>query len=88
MNGGRLAAIEQFGRAQRVGIVATLERVAQDQVAELGQKDRRQVAGALASQRDIHGLERGRSDQPVAEVDHKSPVLARIGVRDRSNVRT
>ncbi len=53
MDGGHLAAIEQLGRAQRVRIVATLERVAQDQMAELRQKDRRQIAGAVAGQRRI-----------------------------------
>ena len=41
VDGRLLAAIEQFGCAQRVRIVATLKRVAQDQMAKLGQKDRR-----------------------------------------------
>ena len=87
MNRGQLAAIEQFGRAQRVGILASLKRVAQDQVAELRQKDRRQIARALAGQRDIDSLQRRRRYQPVAEIHHEGPVLARIGVGKRGNVR-
>jgi len=35
VDGRLLAAIEQFRRAQRVGIVASLKRVAQDQMAKL-----------------------------------------------------
>jgi len=38
VNGGELAAIKQFGGAQHIGIVAALQRVAQDQVAELDRK--------------------------------------------------
>ena len=86
MEGRLLAAIEQFGGAQHVGIVASLQRVAQDQMAELRQKDRRQVAGALAGQRHIHRLQRGGRDQPVAKIHHEGPVLARIGVGERGNI--
>ena len=86
VHGRELAAIEQFGGAQHVGIVAALERVAQDQMAELRQEDRRQVAGALAGQRHIHRLQRRRRDQPVAEIHHEGPVLARIGVGERGDI--
>ena len=86
VDGYLLAAIEQLGCAQRVRIVAALERIAQDQMAELRQKDRRQIAGTLAGQCHIDGLERRRCDQPVAEGHHESPVLARIGVGERGNV--
>ena len=87
MNRRQLAAIEQLGRAQHIRILASLKRIAQDQVAELRQKDRRQVAGSLAGQRDIDRLERRRRHQPVAEIHHEGPVLARIGVGERCNVR-
>ena len=86
MHGGELAAIEQFGGAQHVGIVAALQRVAQDQMAELRQEDRRQIAGALAGQRHIDRLERRRRDQPVAEIHHEGPVLARIGIGERGDI--
>jgi hypothetical protein len=39
-----LGAEEQLGRAKRVGVVAAVERVAQDQLHELGVKQRRQGA--------------------------------------------
>ena len=87
MNRRQLAAIEQLGRAQHIRILASLERIAQDQVAELRQKDRRQIARSLAGQRDIDRLERRRRHQPVAEIHHEGPVLARIGVGERCNVR-
>ena len=88
MNGGELAAIEQLAGPQRVRIVATFKRVAQDQMAELGQKDRRQLAGALAGECHIQRLKRRRRYQPVSEVHHEGPVLARIGVGERGNVRS
>ena len=87
VHGGELAAVEQFGGAQHVGIVAALQRVAQDQMAELRQEDRRQIAGALAGQRDIHRLQRRRRHQPVAEIHHEGPVFARVGVGQRRDIR-
>ena len=86
VHGGELAAVEQFGRAQHVGIVAAFECIAQDQMAELRQEDRRQVAGALAGQRHIHRLQRWRRHQPVAEIHHKSPVFPRVGIGQRCDV--
>ena len=58
VNGRQLAAIEQLRRAQYIGVVAAFERVAQDQVTQLRQKDRRQVAGPFSGQRDINRLQR------------------------------
>ncbi len=80
VNGRQLAAIEQLRRAQYIRVVAAFERVAQDQVAQLRQKDRRQVAGAFAGQRDINRLQRRRRHQPVAETHHEGPVFARVGI--------
>ena len=87
VNGGLLAAIEQLGGPQRVRIVATLKRIAQDQVAKLSQKDRRQIAGAIAGEVHVHGFERCSRYQPVAKRDHEGPILARIGVGESENVR-
>ena len=87
VNGRQLAAIEQLGRAQHIRIVAAFERVAQDQVAQLRQKDRRQVAGSFAGQRDIDRLQRRRRHQPVAEIHHEGPVFARVGIGERGDVR-
>ena len=80
VNGRQLAAIEQLGRAQHIRILASLEGIAQDQVAELRQKDRRQVARSLAGERDIDRLERRRRHQPVAKIHHEGPVFACVGI--------
>ena len=65
----------------------TLKRIAQDQVAKLSQKDRRQIAGAIAGEVHVHGFERCSRYQPVAKRDHEGPILARIGVGESENVR-
>ena len=80
VNGGQLAPIEQFGCAQYIRVVAAFEGVAQDQVAQLRQKDRRQIAGTFAGQRDIDRLQRRRRHQPVAEIHHEGPVFAGVGI--------
>ena len=49
-------------------------------MAQLRQKDRRQVAGAFSGQRDIDRLQRRRRHQPVAEIHHEGPVFARVGI--------
>ena len=81
-----LAAIEQFGRTQHVGIVAAFQRVAQDQMAELRDKNRRQIAGAAPGKADVDRLERWCRDQPVAKIHHKGPVLARIGISEDCDI--
>ena len=87
VNGRQLAAIEQLRGAQRIGIFAAFEGVAQDQMTQLRQEDRRQVAGALAGQRDINRLQRRRRQQAVAEIHHEGPVFARVGIGEPRDVR-
>ena len=87
VNGGQLAAIEQLRGAQYIGVVVALERVAQDQVAQLRQKDRRQVASPFSGQRDINRLQRRRRHQAVAEIHHEGPVFPRVGIGKPGDVR-
>ena len=86
MHAGKLAAIEQFGGAQGVRVLTAFQRVAQDQMAKLGQENRRQVAGAVPGQREIHRFQRRRGDQPVAKRHHEAPVLARVGIDERGDL--
>ncbi len=56
----RCGAEEQFRRAQHEGVVAAVERIAQDHVHELVDEQRRRVADAAA-----HQVEIGRFQRPV-----------------------
>ena len=87
VNGRQLAPVEQLRGAQYIRVVAAFERVAQDQVTQLRQKDRRQVAGPFSGQRDINRLQRRRRHQPVAEIHHEGPVFARVGIGNPGDVR-
>ena len=71
-----LRAEEQFGGAQHVGIITSIERVAQDEMHQLIEKERRQ-RNTVAHQRDIRCFQRVMGCEMVAERDHdiaSSPV--------------
>jgi hypothetical protein len=74
---------EQLGRAKHVRIGTSVERVAQDEVDELVEEDRRGLAGAVPDEVEIGRLDARRGEEPVAEGDHHRPVLARLGVGER-----
>ena len=76
-----LRAKEQLGGAQDVGVLAAVERVAQDEVHELVQKQRRR-RGRAPRDVEIGGLDARRREQAFAEFEHHGPVLARVGVDD------
>ena len=81
-----LRAEEQFGGAQHVRIIALIERVTQDEVHQLIEKDWRNP-DTLAHQRRIRRFERAMAGQTVAERDHELPVLARVGFRNGVDLR-
>ena len=76
---GFLAAEEQFTRPQDQSILASVQRVAQDQMHQLRQKDRRHGDGVLLDDCQIAGLDRAMGQQQVTEADQEMPVLAGIG---------
>ena len=76
---------EQLGRAQHIGIVAIVERVAQDDVHQLIDEQVRDL-DAAADDVEIGRLDGAVGGQVVAERQHDLPVLARIGVGDRGNL--
>ena len=85
MQGHALGAEEQFSGAQHERILASIERIAQDDVHQLVEEDVRDL-GAGAHDIEI-GCFQGRiARQAVAERDHHLPVLARIRVGNRGDV--
>ena len=77
---------EQLGRAQHVRVLAVFQGVAQDQVDELVEEERRHLARALPDEREISGLEARGAEKRVAEAQHQGPVLARVGVGERGDL--
>ena len=81
MNRQALRTKKHFRGAQQIGVIALIEHIAQDEVHELIEKERRHAC-AFAHQRHIGRFDRSMGDEMIAERDHELPVLARIGVRD------
>ena len=83
---GALRPEEQLGRAQHVGVLAAVEGVAQDEVDELVEEERRHARAPVAHEREVGRLDAARRDQPVPEGEHEGPVLARVRVGDRGDL--
>ena len=86
MHGDALGAEEQLGGAHHTRIVNAVERVAQDQMHELIDEQRRRLADAVAHQLGIGCFQRLVAQQVIAEVDQQLPVLARVGVGDGRDI--
>ena len=76
---------KQFSRAHHEGVIAAVQRVAQDHMNELIDEQWRQRDRPRTNQREIGGFQRRMPQQEVAEGEHELPILPRIGIGDRGN---
>ena len=74
---------KQFGRAHHEGVIAAVQRVSQDYMDELIDKQRRQSNRPRTDQREIGGFQRRMPQQEVAESQNELPVLPRVGIVHR-----
>ena len=81
-----LRAEEHFGCAQDESIIAAIERVSQDHLHQLMDEEMRKLAG-VPDDIEIGGLERAVPREMIAPGNDKLPVLARIGIGDRGDLR-
>jgi hypothetical protein len=80
VHGDALRAEEHFRGAQNPGVVALVEDIAQNDVNELVDKERRRAARPFTDQRQISRFDRRVAQQMVAERDHHGPVFSGVGV--------
>src|SRR5262245_26179746 len=70
---------------QHIRVFAAIERIAQDNMRELGKKQRRELNAARPERRRIRRFESWIAQEAIAELDHHLPVLACIRVSQRRN---
>ena len=87
VQGHALGSKQKLGRSEHKRVVTAIERIAQDYVDKLIEKQRRRLAGAAAHERKIRGFDRRIGQQVVAPGDQQLIILARIGVRDSGDLR-
>src|SRR5947209_7550200 len=83
MKGDALWPEKELAGAQYVGVIAFVQRIAQDEMNELVQEYWRRIADAVADEIEISCLDGARGKEPIAEREHYLPVLARIGIFER-----
>src|SRR5215475_7415281 len=86
MHGEALRPEEEFCRAQHEDVLAAVEQVAQDDVHELVDEQRRRLTHTAAHEMEIGGLHSLVSDEMVAKRDHQAPILAHVGIGDRRDL--